>query len=212
MKYAIAVFAYIAFVAAAPGHAVEGDWIFKRGRFSHNPVTGVRVSQFAPLPPVPASYSGNYQQSGYRHTNSTLRLGGSVDRTHVVETWGNGGQAFASAWLWHPYDYRFGPQRGMWGGRHDRDRRPGGRPDRFDYGYGGYPYGGYGGYGYGYGGYDHAAGSVYWDNDSAAVEWGHARGGWSEGYGHEFQRGIGPRRVHPVGPHPDDRVVPLESE
>jgi len=71
--------------------AAEADWFFQPGRFSHDPYSGERLSQFAMKPPVYAREVPNYTESGYRHIQSKVRgADGSADRTHIVQTWGEG--------------------------------------------------------------------------------------------------------------------------
>lgn len=71
--------------------AANADWTFAPSYYSHDPATGERVAQFAPEDPAYAPVDPTYMRSGYRHNRTTLRgLGGSVDRLHTVETWGEG--------------------------------------------------------------------------------------------------------------------------
>jgi hypothetical protein len=79
---AIAVLAAIA--------PAEAAWIFYPSRYSHDPATGQRVVQFAPAERSLANVDPTYQQSVYRHNRSSLRIGDSADRIHIVETWGQG--------------------------------------------------------------------------------------------------------------------------
>jgi len=70
--------------------AEASSWIFRRSSFTHDPVTGNRVAQYAPKKTPYVQDDGTYQQSAYRHHRSTIRAGGSADRLHIVETWGEG--------------------------------------------------------------------------------------------------------------------------
>jgi len=100
-------------VPFAPG-AVASSWIFRPSTFSHNPVNGDRVYQFAAKAPGFASGDGTYQQSGYRHLRSTIRGGDSADRLHMVETWGEG-ESIRPYGEWQ-YPYRAGATPfGPWG-------------------------------------------------------------------------------------------------
>ncbi len=73
--------------------AVAASWVFQPSQFSHNPETGERVGQYAPKRPAYVRIDPTYRQSGYRHHRQVLRgAGGSVDRRHIVETWGDGEQ------------------------------------------------------------------------------------------------------------------------
>ncbi len=94
-------------VSASTALAGEGDWIFYPGDYTHEPYTGKRVTQFAPDPVAYYAHGRNYQKSGYRYNNSTLRIGNSVDRYSTVETWGNGAVALGSTLLFQPYDNRW---------------------------------------------------------------------------------------------------------
>ncbi len=69
----------------------QPSWIFRPSRYSHDPATGGRVSQYAPKAPAYAPVDASYAQSGYRHIRSSLRgADGSADRMHVIQTWGAG--------------------------------------------------------------------------------------------------------------------------
>ena len=84
----LAVFSALA--PAAVGQAAD-SWIFRATRYTHDPESGQRVSQYARKQPAYVRDDPTYVQSGYRHNRSTLRgIGGSVDRRHTVETWGEG--------------------------------------------------------------------------------------------------------------------------
>jgi hypothetical protein len=79
-----------AFAPAAVGRAAD-SWIFRPSHYTHDSETGERVSQYTRKQPAYVRVDPTYMQSGYRHSRSTLRgIGGSVDRRHVVETWGAG--------------------------------------------------------------------------------------------------------------------------
>ncbi len=68
-----------------------GDWIFRRSRYSHDPVTGKRVAQYAPKTPAYARDDPTYRESGYRHIRRSVRgADGSADRMHIVQAWGEG--------------------------------------------------------------------------------------------------------------------------
>ena len=63
------------------------DWLTLPSRYTHNPSTGERISQYrkiqAPSVPQPA----NFRTSGYTHTRSSLNYGQSADNYHRVEQW-----------------------------------------------------------------------------------------------------------------------------
>lgn len=99
---------------------LAADWITAPSYYTHNPQTGERVSQFAPIPPVYAPVSENFVRSGYRHTRSTIEAGGSVDHLHLVEEWGRPVRPY-DEWRfpYRPYSVPYsmwGPQQFGWGG------------------------------------------------------------------------------------------------
>ena len=100
--------------APAVGRAAD-SWIFRPSHYTHDPESGQRVSQYAPKQPAYVRADPTYMQSGYRHSRSTLRgIGGSVDRRHVVETWG-AGEMIRPYGEWQ-YPYRAGATPyGPWG-------------------------------------------------------------------------------------------------
>ena len=167
---------------AAEGRA---GWMFIPSKYSHDPYTGRRVNQYAPKRPAYANVDPNYMRSGYSHKRTTLRgADGSVDRMHLVETWGAGESIRpygewqrpyrAGATPYGPWGNPSGPWTspfGSWGNPYGLGRLPH---------YSGYPYRG-GGYGPGYGG---GYGGGYGPG-------GPAHGGGSHGPGHG-----------PGGPHP----------
>ena len=81
--------------------AVAGNWMFLPSTYSHSPVTGERVNQYAPIPPVVVYEDASYTRSGYRQSRSTIRAGGSVDNYHVVEQYGQNIRPYGE-WL-YPY-------------------------------------------------------------------------------------------------------------
>lgn len=71
--------------------AAEASWIFRPSYYSHQPAGAQRVAQYAPVRTPRVRIDPTYQQSAYRHNRSTIRgADGSVDRLHIVETWGAG--------------------------------------------------------------------------------------------------------------------------
>jgi hypothetical protein len=70
-----------------PGNAA--DWLTAPSYYSHEPQSGVRVTQYAPVAPAYVYSPPNYTRSGYRHLRSTIQAGGSADNYHLVEEWGN---------------------------------------------------------------------------------------------------------------------------
>ncbi len=124
------------------GNVTSGaDWFFMPSTYSHSPVTGHRVTQYAPIPPVIVYQRPDYTRSGYRQTRSTIRAGGSQDHYHVVEQFGNDVRPYGE-WLYPnrpyavPYDI-WGPPFGGVNGEHYSDgyrsRDPRARFDRRAY-------------------------------------------------------------------------------
>ena len=143
----------IAAATAIPSEvaAKEVDsWIFRRSTYSHDPITGRRVSQYAPPKTPFARNDSTYRESGYRHIRSSLRgPDGSADRTHVVQTWG-AGESIRPYGEWQrpfrngatPYGPWGNPQ-GPWTTPFDSWNNPYGQWNRYPYGYR-YPYPHYG--------------------------------------------------------------------
>ena len=90
MRRHLAFLIAAAAVAPAAASEMQPSWIFKPSTYSHDPATGQRVDQYAAKDPAYVRLDDTYQQSGYRHIRSNLRVGGSADRLHVVQAWGAG--------------------------------------------------------------------------------------------------------------------------
>jgi len=83
---AIAVFACIALLFSTVSHA--DDWMTWPSTYTHEPVRGQRVDQYAqPVQPI-AQRDPTFQRSGYRNYRSTLQGANSADNMHIVEQWG----------------------------------------------------------------------------------------------------------------------------
>lgn len=79
-----------AFLSLAGMSAARAEsWIFRPSYFSHSD-QGERTAQYEQPSPAYARVGENYLQSGYRHNHTELRVRGSSDNVHVVETWGDG--------------------------------------------------------------------------------------------------------------------------
>ena len=68
--------------------ALADDWITSPSYFTHDPQTGERVRQYSPIGPFYVNPRADFLTSGYHHTRSSIRVGGSADNLHVVEEWG----------------------------------------------------------------------------------------------------------------------------
>jgi hypothetical protein len=77
-------------VALFGAASAEAGWIFRPSSFTHDPATGKRVAQFAAKQKAYPQHDPTYRQSVYRHHRSTIRVGESADRMHMVESWGGG--------------------------------------------------------------------------------------------------------------------------
>ncbi|NQU21895.1 MAG: hypothetical protein HQ567_11485 [Candidatus Nealsonbacteria bacterium] len=203
MKRHLALLIVSAVVLATFAAQSRAGWIFLPSKYSHDPVTGRRVNQFAPKQPSYANVDPTYTRSGYSHKRMTLRgPDGSVDRLHLVETWGAGDSIRpygewlrpyrAGATPYGPWGNPSGPWTtpfGSWGNPYGLGKLP--HPPWPHYS--GYPYrgGGYGpGYGYGSGGPSYGGGpypSPYGGGPAPggpAHGSGPAHGGGSPGPGH----------------------------
>lgn len=117
--------------------ATAGDWIFRPSTFSHDPATGERVTQFAPIEPVLVPPRADYLRSGRRQLRSTIRAGNSLDVYNVVDQYGDDIRPYGE-WLYPyrpyavPYD-GWGPPFGGVNGEIQRDESfRGGPRGRFD--------------------------------------------------------------------------------
>ena len=74
----------------ATSYAQAADWILSPSTYTHDPATGRRVTQFAPIPDVYVANDSSYVKSGYRYTQSNRRgpNGRAGERLHIVEEWG----------------------------------------------------------------------------------------------------------------------------
>ncbi|MEM9643691.1 MAG: hypothetical protein AAF989_01760, partial [Planctomycetota bacterium] len=77
----------IAMMLATNTHAT--DWLTLPSTYSHDPISGQRVSQYAPAAQPAAPVEASFRSSGYRQHRSTLSYGRSADNYHRVETWGD---------------------------------------------------------------------------------------------------------------------------
>lgn len=105
----------LALMANAGGARAEGpSWVFRPSYYTHGQQDCERVWQFAQEQPALKREDPFYEQSGYRHSRSSLRVGDSYDYQHVVETWGRG-DSIRPYGEWE-YPYRAGATPyGPWG-------------------------------------------------------------------------------------------------
>jgi hypothetical protein len=116
------------------GATFGADWITEPSYYTHDPTSGERVQQYSPIGPFYTYPRGNFTRSGFRHTRSSIQVGGSADNYHLTEEWGKPIQPYGEwRFPYRPYSVPpgfVGPQ-------------PYGRyPGRA-------PYGGFGGRGFG---------------------------------------------------------------
>ncbi|MGB7327997.1 MAG: hypothetical protein WBD31_24190 [Rubripirellula sp.] len=88
LAVALRFIATIALATLAVHDAAASNWLTMPSTFTHDPVTGSRVSQYAPIAGPSAPQVSNFQTSGYTHTRSSLAYGQSADNYHRVESWG----------------------------------------------------------------------------------------------------------------------------
>lgn len=96
--FAVACFMTVACFAPS-GNAA--DWIVKRSRYTHDPNSGARVTQYSPIGPFYANDMPNYIKSGFRHSRSSIQVGPSADHLHTIEEWGRPVEPYG-AWR-YPY-------------------------------------------------------------------------------------------------------------
>jgi hypothetical protein len=76
-------------LAATCCQSVSADWLTSASTYTHDPVAGRRVAQYAPIAEPTTIASSPIRSSGYTHLRSTLNYGQSADNYHRVETWGD---------------------------------------------------------------------------------------------------------------------------
>jgi hypothetical protein len=82
------VFYLVCAVSLFSNIASADDWMIWPSTYTHEPVRGQRVDQYAlPVQPI-AQRDPSFQRSGYRNYHSTLQGANSADNIHVVEQWG----------------------------------------------------------------------------------------------------------------------------
>ena len=81
--------------------AFAGDWITAPSYYTHDSKSGERVQQHSPIGPFYTYPRGDFTRSGFRHTRSSIQVGGSADHYHLTEEWGKPVQPYGE-WR-HPY-------------------------------------------------------------------------------------------------------------
>jgi hypothetical protein len=75
------------------------SWIFRQGRYTHDPATGARVAQYAMKPPIEPLDDPRLVTSGYSRSRSVLRgADGSADTYYRVTSYGNGRGGLDAEW------------------------------------------------------------------------------------------------------------------
>ena len=106
--------AIASWVIVASSMTAQASWVFRRSSYTHDPASGERVAQYAPKETRYVRTDPTYQQSVYLHNRSTLHVGQSADRMHMVESWGKG-ESIRPYGEWE-YPYRAGATPyGPWG-------------------------------------------------------------------------------------------------
>lgn len=67
----------------------SADWLTMPSTYTHDPVAGNRVGQYAPIEAPAIANQQPLRSSGYTHYRSTLAYGQSADNYHRVEEWGD---------------------------------------------------------------------------------------------------------------------------
>lgn len=71
------------------GSALAGaDWITAPSYYTHDPMSGERVTQYSPIGPFYSYSQPGFTRSGYRNSRSSLQVGTSADHYHTTEQWG----------------------------------------------------------------------------------------------------------------------------
>ncbi|MBX3424085.1 MAG: hypothetical protein KF688_00270 [Pirellulales bacterium] len=77
----------------------QDSWIFRPGRYTHDPETGARVAQYAAKPAIEPLDDPRLVSSGYTRSRTVLRgADGSVDTVYRVQSYGNGRGGIDAEW------------------------------------------------------------------------------------------------------------------
>ena len=96
------------------GSTFAADWIHEPSYYTHGPESGERVRQYSPIGPFYTMPRGDFTRSGFRHTRSSIQVGGSADHYHLTEEWGKPIQPYGEwRFPYRPYSVPYdawGPQ------------------------------------------------------------------------------------------------------
>lgn len=88
IRLAVTLLLVLAFIFIVASQTFADEWMTWPSTYTHEPVQGQRVDQYAkPVQPT-APVRTDFQRSGYRSYRSTLQAGQSSDNLHIVEQWG----------------------------------------------------------------------------------------------------------------------------
>lgn len=114
MRFALLVVCSLSFCC---GSLAGADWITAPSYYTHDPQTGKRVQQYAPIGPFFAPGQPNFVRSGFRHSRSSIQVGTSADHYHVTEEWGRPVRPYGEwRFPYRPYSVPYdlwGPQFGF---------------------------------------------------------------------------------------------------
>lgn len=103
---------FLVFVICCVGRVSAADWITQPSYYTHDPMSGERVTQYTPIGPFYSHEQPSYTSSGYRNTRSSIQVGTSADHYHTTQQWGPPVQPYGE-WR-HPYRPYSVPY-GAWG-------------------------------------------------------------------------------------------------
>ena len=114
MKQFVIVTATAWLLTATTIATFAGDWITEPSYYTHDPNSGERVRQYTPIGPFYTYPRGDFTRSGFRHTRSSIQVGGSADNYHLTEEWGKPIQPYGEwRFPYRPYSVPYdawGPQ------------------------------------------------------------------------------------------------------
>ncbi|MEM9187062.1 MAG: hypothetical protein AAGB00_11255 [Planctomycetota bacterium] len=89
----------LAMLSPADGLAQTPSWVFARGTYTHDRMTGARVAQYQRVAPVEDLDDPRLGTSRYRRIRTTLRgADGSIDSTYEVQRFANGRGGLDAEW------------------------------------------------------------------------------------------------------------------